>query len=153
MQTKVVIVGSRRTGKSRLVSILKGQKPEKKYIPTLGVNMHEIDGCHVRDTAGLGKHQGLVDGYYIGMNCAIVIFRTATEIVEANYYCKKLKRLHGKDFRITLIHNRKTKSPPADARPKNVKDRMVEHLMNKYNIVKYLELDIPNCKVKLADLL
>ncbi len=55
---------------------------EKKYIATLGVEVHPMEFCTTRgkirfmvwDTAGQEKLAGLRDGYYIGADCGIMMF-------------------------------------------------------------------------------
>ncbi|VDQ13340.1 unnamed protein product, partial [Trichobilharzia regenti] len=66
---KLVLVGDRGTF-------------EKKYVTTLGVEVHPLDfhttrgkmSFNVLDTAGQEKFDGLRDGYYIQDQCAIIVF-------------------------------------------------------------------------------
>jgi GTP-binding nuclear protein Ran len=61
---------------------------EKKYIATLGVEVHPMEfhtnhgafRLNVWDTAGQEKLGGLRDGYYIGANCAIIMFDVCSRI-------------------------------------------------------------------------
>merc|ERR1711966_393643 len=65
---------------------------EKKYIATLGVEVHPMQfftnhgQCkfNVWDTAGQEKLGGLRDGYYIGGQCGIIMFDTCSRITYAN---------------------------------------------------------------------
>merc|ERR1711897_69838 len=65
---------------------------EKKYIPTLGVEVHPLaftTNCgpltfNVWDTAGQEKFGGLRDGYYIQGQCAIIMFDVTSRITYKN---------------------------------------------------------------------
>merc|ERR1711959_17919 len=65
---------------------------EKKYIPTLGVEVHPLKfntNCgvltfNVWDTAGQEKFGGLRDGYYIQGQCAIIMFDVTSRITYKN---------------------------------------------------------------------
>merc|ERR1712070_198629 len=65
---------------------------EKKYIPTLGVEVHPLrftTNCgplvfNVWDTAGQEKFGGLRDGYYIQGKCAIIMFDVTSRITYKN---------------------------------------------------------------------
>lgn len=81
---KLVLVGAGGVGKSSLVIKMKNKnfKFNDKYFPTLGVEVqnlifrtsHGIICFNVWDIAGQQKFQGLRDGYYIGGDCAIVMY-------------------------------------------------------------------------------
>ncbi|KAH3743332.1 blast:GTP-binding nuclear protein Ran [Pelomyxa schiedti] len=79
---KCLVVGDGGTGKTTFVKRHLSGEFEKKYIPTLGVEVHPLvfaTNCgpirfNVWDTAGQEKFGGLRDGYYIQGNCAIVMF-------------------------------------------------------------------------------
>ena len=61
---------------------------EKKYIPTLGVEIHPMDFhttegrmiLNVWDTAGQEKFGGMRDGYYVGGECAIIMFDLTSRV-------------------------------------------------------------------------
>lgn len=140
----IVVTGACKSGKTTLINRLKGEVFTIKYIPTLGVDILDDGVYQVRDTAGIGLYCGLLEGYYIGANSAIVMFRTAEQLLEANTYCKRLISVCGKDIKIILI---------ANSKHRKVNQKNVERLISKYNIHKYIELDCKNLDMKLEDLL
>merc|ERR1711869_7406 len=79
-------------GKTTLVKRHLTGEFEKKYIPTLGVEVHPLafnTNCgtlcfNVWDTAGQEKFGGLRDGYYIQGKCAIVMFDVTSRITYKN---------------------------------------------------------------------
>jgi len=89
---KLVLVGDGGVGKTTLVKRHLTGEFEKKYIPTLGVEVHPLHfntNCgqvtfNVWDTAGQEKFGGLRDGYYIQGNCAIIMFDVTSRITYKN---------------------------------------------------------------------
>jgi len=79
---KIVLVGDGSTGKTAYVKRHKTGEFERKYIPTIGADVHRITfhtnrgtiHLDVWDTAGQEKLGGLRDGYYIGSHGAIIFF-------------------------------------------------------------------------------
>jgi len=79
---KLILVGDGATGKTTFVKRHKTGEFEKRYIATVGVDVHPLTFhtnrgviCfNVWDTAGQEKFGGLRDGYYIQGNCAIIMF-------------------------------------------------------------------------------
>jgi len=79
---KLILVGDGGTGKTTFVKRHLTGEFEKKYIATIGVEVHPLTFhtnrgviCfNVWDTAGQEKFGGLRDGYYIQGNCAIIMF-------------------------------------------------------------------------------
>jgi GTP-binding nuclear protein Ran len=89
---KLVLVGDGGTGKTTVVKRHLTGEFEKKYIATLGVEVHPLqfstnfgDICfNVWDTAGQEKFGGLRDGYYIQGQCAIIMFDVTSRITYKN---------------------------------------------------------------------
>eukprot|EP00732_Lithocolla_globosa_P006033 Lithocolla_globosa_v1_NODE_6708_length_1046_cov_192.323915.p1 type:complete len:220 gc:universal NODE_6708_length_1046_cov_192.323915:89-748(+) len=91
-QFKMVLVGDGATGKTTFVKRHKSGEFEKKYVATLGVEVHPLDFYTNRgpicfntwDTAGQEKFGGLRDGYYINGDCAIIMFDVTARITYKN---------------------------------------------------------------------
>ncbi|OJJ02625.1 hypothetical protein ASPVEDRAFT_169383 [Aspergillus versicolor CBS 583.65] len=102
---KLVLVGDGGTGKAKLQltsKFLSSQTTfvkrhltgefEKKYIATLGVEVHPVGFTtnlgdikfDVWDTAGQEKFGGLRDGYYINGQCGIIMFDVTSRITYKN---------------------------------------------------------------------
>merc|ERR1711934_1206692 len=89
---KLVLVGDGGVGKTTLVKRHLTGEFEKKYIPTLGVEVHPLKfntnfgeiTFNVWDTAGQEKFGGLRDGYYIQGQCAIIMFDVTSRITYKN---------------------------------------------------------------------
>ena len=81
-KNKITLIGDGAVGKTTLVRKLQTGEFRKKYIATLGVEVHPIKRnttngpiCYnMWDTAGQEKFGGLREGYFIQSNAAIVMF-------------------------------------------------------------------------------
>lgn len=79
---KLVLVGDGGVGKTTFVKRHQTGEFEKKYIPTLGVQVSQLTFqtsrglilYNVWDTAGQERFGGLREGYYLEANCAIIMF-------------------------------------------------------------------------------
>jgi len=89
---KVILVGDGGTGKTTFVKRHETGEFEKKYIATLGVEVHPLvfhtnrgPICfNVWDTAGQEKFGGLRDGYYIQGQAAIIMFDVTSRVTYKN---------------------------------------------------------------------
>lgn len=76
---KVVLIGPGGSGKTTLLNRILIGEFEKKYLPTLGVEVHPLEFqtnygqiiLNIWDTAGLEQFAGLQDGYFVQSNGAI----------------------------------------------------------------------------------
>ncbi|PVV01544.1 hypothetical protein BB560_004034 [Smittium megazygosporum] len=89
---KLVLVGDGGTGKTTFVKRHMSGEFEKKYIATVGVEVHPLK-FHTSagpiifstwDTAGQEKFGGLRDGYYIQGQCGIIMFDVTSRITYKN---------------------------------------------------------------------
>lgn len=89
---KCVLVGDGGTGKTTFVKRHMTGEFEKRYVATLGVEVHPLVfhtnrgpiRFNVWDTAGQEKFGGLRDGYYIQGQCAIVMFDVTSRVTYKN---------------------------------------------------------------------
>ena len=89
---KLVLCGDGGTGKTTFVKRHLTGEFEKRYIATLGVEVHPMVfftsrgkiRFQVWDTAGQEKLASLRDGYYIGANCAIIMFDVCSRVTYKN---------------------------------------------------------------------
>ena len=89
---KLVLVGDGGVGKTTSVKRHLTGEFEKKYVATLGVEVHPLVfhtnrgpiKFNVWDTAGQERFGGLRDGYYIQGQCAIVMFDVTSRITYKN---------------------------------------------------------------------
>jgi GTP-binding nuclear protein Ran len=89
---KLILVGDGGVGKTTFVKRHKNGEFEKRYIATLGVEVHPLTfwtnlgpivfDCW--DTAGQEKFGGLRDGYYIQGQCAIIMFDVTSRVTYKN---------------------------------------------------------------------
>ena len=89
---KLILVGDGGTGKTTFVKRHLTGEFERKYVATLGVDVHPLtfSTTHgpiifdVWDTAGQEKFGGLRDGYFIQGKCAIIMFDVTARITYQN---------------------------------------------------------------------
>lgn len=89
---KLLLVGDGGVGKTTFVKRHKTGEFEKKYIATVGVEVHPMVfytnrgpiTFNVWDTAGQEKFGGLRDGYYIQGQCAILMFDVTSRTTYKN---------------------------------------------------------------------
>jgi len=91
-QFKCLLVGDGGVGKTTFVKRHLTGEFEKKYVATIGVEVHQMPFdtnrgrliFNVWDTAGQEKFGGLRDGYYIQGQCAIIMFDVTSRISYKN---------------------------------------------------------------------
>merc|ERR1719222_892446 len=125
---KLVLVGDGGVGKTTFVKRHLTGEFEKKYIATLGVEVHPMPfftnhgqvNFNVWDTAGQEKLGGLRDGYYIGGNCGIIMFDVCSRITYSNVpkWYKDLTRVC-EAIPIILVGNK------VDVRDRKVKAKQI----------------------------
>ena len=125
---KLVLVGDVGVGKTSFVKRHLTGEFEKKYIATLGVEVHPMPfftnhgqiKFNVWDTAGQEKLGGLRDGYYIGGNCGIIMFDVCSRITYSNVpkWYKDLTRVC-ENIPIVLVGNK------VDVKDRKVKAKQI----------------------------
>ena len=125
---KLVLVGDGGVGKTTFVKRHLTGEFEKRYIATLGVEVHPMPFFtshgqivfNVWDTAGQEKLGGLRDGYYIGGNCGIIMFDVCSRITYSNVpkWYKDLTRVC-EAIPIVLVGNK------VDVRDRKVKAKQI----------------------------
>lgn len=89
---KLILVGDGGVGKTTFVKRHLTGEFEKKYVATLGVEVHPLPfhtnrgqlKFNVWDTAGQERFGGLRDGYYIQGQCAIIMFDVTSRATYKN---------------------------------------------------------------------
>ena len=92
VEFKLVLIGDGGVGKTTFVKRHLTGEDEKRYIATVGVEVHPLTFftsrgpiCfNVWDTAGQEKLSGLRDGYYIGGQCGVIMFDVTSRITYKN---------------------------------------------------------------------
>jgi GTP-binding nuclear protein Ran len=85
---KLVLIGDGGVGKTTFVKRHLSGEFEKKYVPTMGVEVHPLNfftnygelRFDVWDTAGQERFGGLRDGYYIQAQAAIIMFDVTSRV-------------------------------------------------------------------------
>jgi len=126
---KLVLVGDGGVGKTTLVKRHLTGEFEKKYIPTLGVEVNPLKFVtqygpiifNVWDTAGQEKFGGLRDGYYIKGQCAIIMFDVTSRITYKNVpnWHRDIARVC-ENIPIVLVGNK------VDVKDRQVKARQIQ---------------------------
>jgi GTP-binding nuclear protein Ran len=136
---KLILVGDGGVGKTTFVKRHMTGEFEKKYMPTMGVEVHPLPFStnlgnvvfNCWDTAGQEKFGGLRDGYYIGGQAAIIIFDVTARITYKNvpHWYKDLIRVC-ENIPIVLCGNK------VDCKDRKVKPKDI-HFHRKKNLQYY----------------
>lgn len=128
-QFKLIMVGDGAVGKTTFVKRHVTGEFERKYIPTLGVDVHPLVFhtnfgkliFNVWDTAGQEKFGGLRDGYYIKGDCAILMFDVGSRVSYRNIpnWYRDVTRVLG-NVPIVLVGNK------VDTKDREVKARQIQ---------------------------
>jgi len=137
---KLILVGDGGVGKTTFVKRHKDGEFEKRYIATLGVEVHPLTfwtnlgaityDCW--DTAGQEKFGGLRDGYYINGQCAIIMFDVTSRVSYKNVpvWHRDLTRVCD-DIPIVLCGNK------VDVKDRKVTPKQISFQRKKANIQYY----------------
>lgn len=127
---KVVLIGDGGVGKSTFVKRHVSGEFEKKYVPTMGVEVHPLTFYtnfgeimfDVWDTAGQERFGGLRDGYYIQAQAAIIMFDVTSRITYKSVpnWHRDVERVCGK-IPIVLLGNK------VDVKERKVKARNITY--------------------------
>uniref|UniRef100_A0A2P2IAB2 GTP-binding nuclear protein n=1 Tax=Hirondellea gigas TaxID=1518452 RepID=A0A2P2IAB2_9CRUS len=139
-QFKLILVGDGGVGKTTFVKRHRTGEFEKKYVATLGVEVHPLQfftnlgpivfNCW--DTAGQEKFGGLRDGYYINGNAAIIMFDVTSRVTYKNVpvWHRDLVRVC-ENIPIVLVGNK------VDVKDRKVKPKNIIFHRRKANIQYY----------------
>lgn len=116
-QCKLVLVGDGGVGKTAFVLKKLNDTFEKRYIATLGVEVHQVantyyDGemiFNIWDTAGQEKFGGLREGYYISGDCCIVMCDITSKLTmkSVDNWIRSVRRVCDKaNFEIVIVANK-----------------------------------------------
>lgn len=101
---KIVLLGDGGVGKTTYIKKIRVGTYEKKYIPTMGVNIHPITWetdkekviINCWDCAGQEKFGGLKEVYYIGADAFIIFFDTTNKLSYKNvgWWIKSVRKVY-----------------------------------------------------------
>ena len=127
---KCVLIGDGGVGKTTFVKRHLSGEFEKKYVPTMGVEVHPLSfhtNCgeiifDVWDTAGQERFGGLRDGYYVQAQCAIIMFDVTSRTTYKNIpnWHRDLERVCGR-IPIVLCGNK------VDIKDRKVKSKHITY--------------------------
>jgi len=126
---KLILVGDGGVGKTTFVKRHLTGEFEKKYVATLGAEVHPLVfhtsmgpiKFNVWDTAGQEKFHGLRDGYYIEAKCGIIMFDVTSRITYKNVpaWHRDLVRVCDEKIPIVLVGNK------VDMKDRKVKTKQI----------------------------
>jgi len=137
---KLILVGDGGVGKTTFVKRHRTGEFEKKYVPTMGVEVHPLPFStnlgpvvfNCWDTAGQEKFGGLRDGYYIGGQAAIVMFDVTSRVTYKSvpHWYKDIIRVCEVKIPVVLCGNK------VDCKDRKVKPKDI-HFHRKKNLQYY----------------
>lgn len=137
---KCVFVGDGGVGKTTFIKRHETGEFEKKYVPTLGVQVSELSFTtthgtivfHIWDTAGQERFGGLREGYYLEASCAVIMFDVTSPKTyqSVSLWHRDLCRV-SPNIPIVLVGNK------IDVRDRKVPSKRVT--FHKKNNMKYIE--------------
>lgn len=137
---KLILVGDGGVGKTTFVKRHRTGEFEKKYVPTVGVEVRPIPFStnlgpvvfNCWDTAGQEKFGGLRDGYYIGGQAAIVMFDVTSRVTYRSvpHWYKDIIRVCEVKIPVVLCGNK------VDCKERKVKPKDI-HFHRKKNLQYY----------------
>ena len=141
VQRKLVLVGDGGVGKTTFVKRHQTGEFERKYIPTVGVEVSQLTfqtsrgplTYNIWDTAGQERFGGLREGYYLEADCAIIMFDVTSPATYRNVpnWHRDLVRVCP-NIPIVLVGNK------IDMRDRKVQARRVT--FHKKNNMRYFEV-------------
>jgi GTP-binding nuclear protein Ran len=127
-QGKLLLVGDGGVGKTAFVKRHLTGDFEKRYIATVGVDVHPLTfvtsrgkiGFYCWDTAGQERFGGLRDGYYIQADCGIIMFEVTSRQTYRNVpnWYRDITRVCD-NIPIVLVGN-KVDAPDRQVKPKQI---------------------------------
>jgi GTP-binding nuclear protein Ran len=142
---KLVLVGDGGVGKTTFVKRHQTGEFEKRYIPTLGVQVSTLQfetSCgplkfNIWDTAGQERFGGLREGYFLEADCAIIMFDVTSQSTyrSVNNWHRDLTRVCP-NIPIVLVGNK------IDIRDRKVLAKKVT--FHKKNNMRYFEISAKN---------
>lgn len=141
-QFKLILVGDGGTGKTTFVKRHLTGEFEKRYVATIGVDVHPLKFDTNRgricfncwDTAGQEKFGGLRDGYYIQGDCAIIMFDVTSRNTYRNVpnWHRDITRVCDNNIPIVLVGNK------VDCPDRQVKAKMIDFHRKKH--IQYFDI-------------
>jgi GTP-binding nuclear protein Ran len=141
LTAKLVLVGDGGVGKTTFVKRHQTGEFEKKYIPTMGVQVSQLTfettlgplTYNIWDTAGQERFGGLREGYYLEAHCAIIMFDVTSQATYRNVttWHRDLVRVCP-NIPIVLVGNK------IDVRDRKVPAKRV--IFHKKNNMRYFEI-------------
>ena len=140
---KIILVGDGGVGKTTLVKRHVTGEFEKKYVASLGVEVHPLvfdtnQGelrFNIWDVAGQEKFGGLRDGYFNNSDAAIIMFDVTSRLSWKNVpYWYNLLRNKLPNVPIVLCGNK------ADVQERKVLPNVIRKFMDSYNVTYYYDI-------------